>query len=204
MSKPALGRGLGALLSGGILDMIAVKHTPVRPVPKQRMDAKAFEGVAMAVNVDGESLTPAEREILRGFARGGGTLLTGPPGWRNTSKTNGDAITLEKEELERLDQIWKEVNSMIGRKNLGARLFNVSTMLSNLVASADGKQVFIHLLNYSEYAVENVTVHFLGNFQHARLFTPDGQEKVLEVYKNEEGTGVDIDKISTFATLRLD
>jgi hypothetical protein len=34
----------GGLLSGGILDMIAVKHTPVRPIPRQQLSAEALAG----------------------------------------------------------------------------------------------------------------------------------------------------------------
>ena len=194
----------GGLLSGGILDMIAVKHTPVRPVARQNLNIAAFKDVIMAVNVDGESLTPEEKEVLRSFTRSGGTLLTGPPGWKAQAPAGADQITLEKQEMERLDTIWKEVNSMIGRRNLGARLFNVSTMLSDLVSSPDGKQVIVQLVNYADYPVESVAVHVLGNFTHARLYSPEDGERTLEVYKNEEGTGVDIDKVSVCATLRLD
>ena len=159
----------------------------------------------MAVNLDGESLTPEQKDVLRSFTRSGGTLLTGAPGWKaQTSTTNADQITLEKQELERLDTIWKEVNSMIGRRNLGARLFNVSTMLSDMLSSPDGKQVIIQLVNYADFPVESVTVHVLGNFTRARLYTPEDGERTLEVYKNDEGTGVDIDKVSVCATLRLD
>src|SRR5260370_31883469 len=129
----------GSLLSGGILDMIAVKHTPVRPVPRQRLNAAAFKDVTMAVNVDGESLTPEEKEVLRSFTRSGGTLLTGPPGWKAQAPSGADQITLEKQEMERLDTIWKEGNSMIGPRKLGARLFNVSTLLSDLGSSPDCK-----------------------------------------------------------------
>jgi len=194
----------GALLSGGILDMIAVKHTPVRPVPQQKLNIAAFKDVAMAVNVNGESLTPEEKDVLRAFTRSGGTLLTGPPGWKAKEPTSADAITIEKKEMERLDSIWKEVNSMIGRRNLGARLFNVSTMLSDLMASPDGKEVIVQLVNYADYPVESIAVHVLGDFKHARLYTPEDGERTLEVYKNEEGSGVDIDKVSVCATLRLD
>jgi hypothetical protein len=194
----------GALLSGGILDMIATKHTPVRPVPRQKLNIAAFKDVSLAVNVNGESLTPEEKEVLRSFTRSGGTLLTGPPGWKAQNSANGDQITLEKQEMERLDTIWKEVNSMIGRRNLGARLFNVSTMLSDLMSSPDGKQVVVQLVNFADYPVESIAVHVLGDFKHARLYTPEDGERTLEVYKNEEGTGVDIDKVSVCATLRLD
>ena len=194
----------GALLSGGILDMIATKHTPVRPVPRQKLNIAAFKDVSLAVNVNGESLTPEEKDVLRAFTRSGGTLLTGPPGWKAQNSTNADQITLEKQEMERLDTIWKEVNSMIGRRNLGARLFNVSTMLSDLMSTPDGKQVIVQLVNYADYPVESIAVHVLGDFKHAHLYTPEDGERDLEVYKNEEGTGVDIDKVSVCATLRLD
>jgi hypothetical protein len=193
----------GGLLSGGILDMIAVKHTPVRPVPRQQLSPKALEGASMAVNVDADALSPAEKEVLRNFTRSGGTLLTGPPGWKDQSP-NGDRITLEKAELDRLNDIWRDVNSMIGRQNLGVRLFNVSSMLSNLLAAPDGNSEAVHLVNYSDYPVENVTVHFLGEYQRATLMTPEGVEKPLQIYPTEEGWGVDIDKVAVCATVKLE
>jgi hypothetical protein len=193
----------GGLLSGGILDMIAVKHTPVRPVPVQHLSPEALAGATMAVDVDAAALTAEQKEILRNFARGGGTLLTGPPGWKDQTPT-GDSITLDKAELERLNEIWRDVNSMVGRRNLGVRLFNVSSMLSNVLTSTDGRTEVVHLVNYSDYPVENVTVHFLGDFKHATLLAPDSTEKALEIYPAEEGHGVDLDKVSVSATVRLE
>ena len=117
--------------------MIAVKHTPVRPIPRQQLSAETLAGATMAVNVDAAALTPEQKEILRTFTRGGGTLLTGPPGWKDPTVAAG-SITLEKAELERLNDIWRDVKSMIGRRNMGVRLFNVSSMLSNFLAAPDG------------------------------------------------------------------
>jgi hypothetical protein len=193
----------GALLSGGILDMIAVKHTPVKPIPRERLSAEALNGATMAVNVDPDSLTPEQKEILRNFTRSGNTLLSGPPGWKDESPNPG-RITLDKPELARLNDIWRDVNSMIGRRNLGVRLFNVSSMLSNVLASPDGKTVILHLVNYSDYPVENVTVHFLGDFTRATLLTPDGASKPLSIYREEETRGVDVDKVAVCATIRLE
>ena len=144
---------------------------------------------------------PARADLTR---HNGGTLLTGPPGWKDQPALKPDQITLDEKELKRLDDIWHDVQSMIGRRNLGARLFNVSSMLSNLLASKDGKQVLVQLVNYSSYPVESVTVHLLGNFKHARLYTPEGSARDIEVYKNEEGTGIDIDKVSVCAALLVD
>ncbi|HZT33004.1 MAG TPA: hypothetical protein VFA33_24160 [Bryobacteraceae bacterium] len=192
----------GGLLSGGIIDMIAAKHTPVRPVPLALLSQDSLKGASMAVDVDPQALTPAQRAVLQSFTRGGGTLLSGPPGWKDS--VAGNSITLDKAELDRLNDIWHDVQSMIGRKNLGARLFNVASMLSFLESSPDGKQVVVHLINYSGYPIENVTVHMLSEYHHARLITPEGVRKDLELYKTEEGSGVDIDAVSVCATLELD
>jgi hypothetical protein len=193
----------GGLLSGGILDMIAVKHTPVKPIPRERLSAEALSGATMAVNVDPDSLTPEQKEILRNFTRSGNTLLTGPPGWKDESP-NAGRITLDKPELARLNDIWRDVNSMIGRRNLGVRLFNVSSMLSNVLTSPDGKTVVLHLVNYSDYPVEDVTVHFLGDFTRTTLLSPDGAAKPLTIYRDEDARGVDINKVSVVATIKLE
>ena len=193
----------GGLLSGGILDMIAVKHTPVRPIPRQHLSPEALAGASMAVNVDADSLTPEQKEILRNFARAGGTLLTGPPGWKDESAASG-SITLNKDQLERLNDIWRDVNSIVGRRNLGVRLFNVSTMLSNVVSSADGKSVVVELVNYSDYPVDNVTVHFLGSYRRATLMTPEGAGKPLTIYPTEDGGGVDLDRVGVCAGILLE
>ena len=195
--------GSGALLSGGVLDMIAVKHTPVRPVPNPKLSAEAMKDAKLAVDVDPSSLTAPQREVLRNFTRGGGTLLSGPPNWKFPAPKEGE-ITLGKDDFSKLDEIWKEVNGLTGRRNLGARLFNVSSMLSNLLESPDGKQVILHLVNYTDYPVESITAHVLGTFKHARLYTPESEPKDLPVYPVEEGTGIDIEKVNVVATLVLE
>ena len=157
----------------------------------------------MAVNVDADSLTPEQKEILRSFTRGGGTLLTGPPGWKDEGAAAG-SITLSKDQLERLNDIWRDVNSIVGRRNLGVRLFNVSTMLSNVVAETGGKTVVVELVNYSDYPVNDVTVHFLGNYRRATLLSPEGADKALTIYPTEDGGGVDIDRVGVCAAIRLE
>ena len=192
----------GALLSGGILDMIASRHTPLRAIPRQRLAPEALKNSQMAVDVDPEALTPAQKETLKQFTRGGGTLLSAPAGWKESMQPG--QITLPESQTKKLNDLWHDVQSMIGRRNLGARLFNVSSMLSNMLVSADGKTVVVHLVNYSNYPVEAVTVHLLGQYRQAKLFTPEGGERSVEIYKTEEGSGVDIDKVGVCATLQLD
>ncbi|MFX0146079.1 MAG: hypothetical protein ACFE9C_18575 [Candidatus Hodarchaeota archaeon] len=193
----------GALLSGSLLDMILVKHTPVRPVPRWKLGGGALQGSKLTVNADPASLSDEQRQALRDFARAGGTLLSGPPGWK-FPPIRKDQVTLSEEELKRMDEIWREVRSLVGRSNLGARLFNVSGMLSNLLATPDGRGVVLHLVNYSDYPVESVTVHLLGTWHRARLLSPEAPPRELEVYPIDEGTGVDIPRITVCGTLVLD
>jgi len=193
----------GSLLSGGILDMIGVKHTPVRAIPPQKLSSDALKGASMAVNVEPGALTPEQLDILRTFTRGGGTLLTAPPGADEAVPTDKTRITLDEQELKHIDDLWHDVQNMIGRKNLGVRLFNVASMLSNLENGPRGS-IYVQLVNYSEYGVENVTVHALGKFKKAHLFMPGGVEKDLEVYDQEDGSGVDLDKVEVVATVRFD
>ena len=193
----------GALISGGVLDMMATKHTPVTPIPVGTLDSKSLLRSKMAVNVDPELLSANQKEALKAFTRAGGTLLTGPPGWKFPA-LQPDQITLDKKDLETLDSIWKELNSVTGRDNLGARLFNVGSMLSNLLESADGKQVALELVNYSDYPVQDITVHVLGKFKKATLMKPEAGPQKLDVYEVEEGTGIDVPKLGALGTLVLE
>ena len=63
----------------------------------------------------------------------------------------------------------------------------------------------VHLVNYSDYPVENVTMHYLGEFQHATSdYARRRPRKTLEMYKTEEGWGVDVDRVGVCATVRLE
>ena len=115
----------GALLSGGILDMVGSRHTPVRAIPRQRLAPEALKDSQMAVDVDPQALTPAQKELLKQFTRSGGTLLSAPAGWNQLDQVKPDRITLPEEETKRLNDIFHDVQSMIGRRNLGAAVQRV-------------------------------------------------------------------------------
>ncbi len=192
----------GALVSGGVLDMVATRHTPVRPVPLSRLTEKRLDGAKVTVNIDPEVLTEEQKQILRRFAASGGTLLSAPPGWKFS--TPPGSLTLSKEDLEKLDSIWREVNSVTGRRNFGARLFNVSSMLSNLLAPAGGKQVVLHLVNYSNYPVEDITVHLTGKYSKATLYAPGAPPAALTIFPVEEGTGLEIGRLGVTGTVVIE
>src|SRR5579884_4177844 len=83
-----------ALLSGGILDMLATKHTTVRAVASNELTRGALSGENMAADVDPGALTPEQRDILPAWVRKGNTLLTAPPGWKMPVANNTAQISM--------------------------------------------------------------------------------------------------------------
>lgn len=195
----------GALLSGSVLDMISVKHTPIRPVPNARLSADVLRGATMALNVYPEGLSAEQKQVLQAFTRSGGTVLNGPPDWKMPSASRNQ-LTVDKEDVEKLDQIWKETNTLINRRNLGVRLFNVSSMLSYLQAGDTPKRALLHLVNYSGYPIENIAAHVLGKYRKAWLLTPESPKKAIEVYDVDEGeaTGLDLESVPALAMVLLE
>ncbi|MFN9298962.1 MAG: hypothetical protein ACK6DZ_14805 [Acidobacteriota bacterium] len=190
----------GALLSGSVLDMITVKHTPVRPVPFKSITPQTLGQTKMAVNVDPPALDERQPKVLKDFTRAGGTVLTAPPGWR-MPEPRPDQVSTDAEEVKKLDQIWKEVNAMTGRRNLGVRLFNVSSMLSNMLGEPSGARVVIYLVNYADFPVDSIAVHLLGNFAQVTAYWPERSAKSLAHYENDDGVGVDLDILESAAIL---
>lgn len=129
-------------------------------------------------------------------------VINGPPQWKLTLPPP-EAITFTDDQIAQLDEVWKEINRVIGRENFAVRLFGAPAMLSNLKSADDGKTLVLHLVNFSDYPVEAITVHTVDVFQKATLLTPRGQESA-EVYKHEEGSGIDIEKVDDVAILLLE
>lgn len=181
--------GSGALLSGGILDMIAARHAPAIPL---RPGEPAPAGLRLILDLASSGVVPASSKTA---------IMPHPAGWRELLPPP-EAITFEKERILKLDEIYRDVNRMIGRRNLGVRVFNASGLLSFLKSDSRGGSLVVHLVNYTDYPVESVTVHALGQFGSARLLKP-GVERMIETYSTEDGTGMAIDHIETVALLEL-
>lgn len=196
-------RADGALLQGGIIDMLVARHIPLRVIPPARLSADVFRGLRMVLNVNPTSLTQEQRDILRQFTRGGGTLLSAPPGWQ-LSDASGENFVASDKEVEVLDSVWRGVNGLIGRENLGVRLFNVSSIRSVPVASRTGRPVVLHLVNYADYPVERVTCRFQERFTRATLLAPGRSPSPLELVTENGGSEVLIDKVDVLVSVLLE
>ena len=193
----------GGLLSAGLLDMISFQHTPVRVIPRRRLDARQLEGVRIVLNVDAAPVTAAEAKSLDGFTKGGGSVLAPPAGWKFPQIPESQ-IAPGRRQLEQMEPMWEVAYRATARKNFGVRLFNVASTVAALRANKDESSLLIHLLNFTDFAGESITIHALGKWKLARLYSPETAVKTLETYEIPEGTGIDVDRIPVFATIRLD
>lgn len=191
----------GGLVSGGIVDMITAKHIPLRIALPARLAESAGEIRTLLV-IDPASLTPEQREAARAVARRGATLVNGPSGWKLEPPPPG-RITYSDQQVKQLDQIWREVNSIIGRRNYGVRVFGAPGMLSTLKEPAGGGRLALLLVNYTDYPVENITLHFPFRVQRARLASPQGKG-TPEVYETEEGSGLDLARVADLALVSFE
>jgi hypothetical protein len=193
----------GALYSGGFLDMIGARHVPVTVAPASRINEARLPGVRLLLNIDPSSLTPEQKQRVQEIARGGAMVVNGPPGWKLDAGADPSRITFDEKQIKQLDEAWREINSLIGRRNFAVRLFGAPSMLSALKATPGRETLALHLVNYSDYPVESISVHVDGKFTKATLLTPQG-ERPGDLYAMEEGTGVDIDRVEDVAILLIE
>jgi hypothetical protein len=192
-----------ARFSGGLFDMLAAKHIPVFAMPYGKLSASAMQPARVAVNAEPGSLPAQDAPVLQSFAKAGNTVVEGPP-------PSGKAAPGEDEFVwdpsdTRVDTVWQRVSTAVGRQNMGARLFNVASMLSNVVQLRGQRQLVLHLVNYSDYPTSGITARVPGNYRHARLYRPGEAPVDLETEKVEDGTGFAIDqRVVTIATVVLE
>ncbi len=179
------------------------QRTPVSVIPARRLDAARLRGIRMLLLVDPGSLSPAQQAVVQEFKRQGGQVLAPPANWRFPA-TSADQILLTRRQLDQMQDLWEITYNATLRKNFGARTFNTTGMQSSVLIAPDGKSIIVHLVNYTEYPVESITVQALGPWKRATLYSPDEPARQMPVYAVKDGTGVDIERMGVIATLKLE
>ena len=160
-----------ARFSGWLFDMLAAKHVPAFPMPYSKLSVAALRGAQVAVNPDPAEFPREQVPVLQTFAQSGKVVVEGPaPGPKKPAPAEDEFVFDVTD--SRVDTIWQRVSAVVGRQNMGARLFNVSSMLSNLLAVHGQRQLVLHLVNYSDYPASGITARVVGVYRHARLFRP--------------------------------
>jgi hypothetical protein len=187
-----------------LFDMLTAKHIPVVEVPASKAaNSAALRNAEVAVETDPARLNAPEKQAVAAAMTTGRKLVEGPGAAKALDRPE-DVFVYDTSDAT-IATMWQQVDAAEANRNLGVRLFNVASMLSNLEATRGARQMVLHLVNYSDYAAQGVTVKMRGTWRHARLYRPGERPMDLETYKTEDGTGIDIDQqFVTIATLVLE
>ncbi len=190
----------GGLLSGSLLDMLSSQRSSVRAIPPERFRASDLADARVVLDVDPDRLSAGQRQSIEDFERRGGVVVNPPGRWKFPPATERQMI-LDRKQAAQLQSLWEVAYGATVRKNFGARTFNTAGVLSNVLVSPEGRSTLVHLLNFLDFAGEDINVQVLGKWRRARLYRVGQPPIDLPVYPVADGTGVDIDSVPLMATL---
>jgi hypothetical protein len=185
----------GALLTGGLLDMVESRHTPFRVTTPSRLTPEDLRNSKIVVDMDGHM----------GQSKEGAVIIAPPANWQIPPMTGYVLMLnqLSKGDLTELESVWDRISIATGRKNLGVRVFNGAGMLSSVQAPPNRERLVVTLINYTGYPVDAITVYFPDGRKAVRMITPEEGSRALKPYplEDQDGTGVEIDKMDRVAIL---
>lgn len=194
------------------LNLIARRRIPYRTMERGALCASALEGLKALLATEISNPTESERSLLKTFAERGGLLVVGPS-WGAAVPKDQDYLTQQlgkgqvivyREESPDPEGLSKNLMHLLGKGNLGIRLFNAPTVLPYLSASDDSKQLLVQMINYASGPSETITVRVRGPYRTARLFGLNGSAVDLPVEKSEQDIELTIEQIQTYAALVLE
>jgi hypothetical protein len=194
------------------LNLIARRRIPYRTMERAGLCAPALEGLKALVATEISNPTENERSLLKNFAERGGLLFTGP-WWGAAAPKDQDYLTQElgkgkvtvyRDEAPDPESLSKNLLHLLGKGNLGIRLFNAPTVLPYLSASDDGKQLLVQMINYASGPSETITVRVRGPYRTERLLALNGSDAELPVERSGEDITLTIEQMQTYAALVLE
>jgi hypothetical protein len=119
-------------------------------------------------------------------------------------KTSFARVAIRPEDAYELEALYRRVKVNVGRTNFGLRVFNGTGLLSTPCLLPRNSGILILIANYTDYAVENVTLHVLGRWEKATRYTPNGASQLLEMYPVKEATAIEISKLPRMGAVRVE
>lgn len=191
--------GSGALFSGGFTDMLAARHIPATITTPGRIAGASSESTQVLLNIDPLAVESGKKTLLLDLAKKGITIINSPLEW-NPGRPAEGRFTFPEEEVKGLADAWREINAMLGRRNFGLRVFGAPSTLSLLKISPDGRKVAITLLNYSDYPVQNISLHLAGKYTQAAMMTRSGST-IPAIFPTDNGVEIEIERLADVAVV---
>ena len=199
-------------VSGEHLNLAVRRGIPFKVIERPELSATALEGLRAVQALDLVQPTSPERKLLTEFARAGGLLIVGPSWQPSEIPENQDymltpagkgQIVMCREDADP-GELAKSLVQLLGRDNLGVRLFRASSVLGHVAVGPSGKEVLVQLLNYASYPAESVLVRVEGDFRRARLYTPERAPEDLELARSAGRVEVTVARLPVYGVLQFE
>ncbi len=201
-------------VSGENLNLAIRQRIPLRVIERAQLSAASLEGLQAVQGIDLIQPTAQERGVLSAFIEKGGLAVVGPS-WKQVEipKNQGFAIVPEgkgrvvvyRDEWPEPGSLAKDLVDLLGRDNLGVRLFRVASVLSHVSSHTSGSPLLVHLLNYASYPSESVLVRVAGDFTKAHFYDPEGDASSdIAIEKSDGRIEVTIPKLSVYGVLSVE
>jgi hypothetical protein len=193
------------------LNLITRRRIPYRLLDRRALSGPGLAGL-QAVLALGIPLTKVEKAALRNFTAEGGLAVVGPA-WGEAVPRDKDfderpsgkgRVVVYREDEPDPESLSKDVLHLIGKDNLGVRLFHSPSILPALSASADGRRLLIGMVNYATEPAEAVVLRLAGQYQSARFYGLQGPPVALNLEHSERGTQVAIPTVPVSAAVVME
>jgi hypothetical protein len=200
-------------MAGENLNLAYRQHIPLRVIERAQLNAAALEGLQAVQGIDLIQPTELERKILLAFADKGGLVVVGPS-WKQVEipkdqdfvafPTGKGRVVVYKDEWPDPGDLAKALIDLLGRDNLGVRLFRVASVLSHVSLDKTGNRMLVQLINYATYPADSMLVRVAGTYRKAHFYTPESAPLELTLEKSAEHLEVNIPKLAIYGGLLLE
>jgi hypothetical protein len=195
-----------------ILNLVARRRIPYRVILRASLRPEALAGLRAVVAAGLAAPAASEIKLLKDYVMEGG-LLIGGPAWAPAPAGAGDYFAQEsgkgrtvtfRDDPPDPDDLARGLPSLIGRNNLGIRLFNGPSVLCFISSDAPGVRMLVQLINYASAPSQAVTVRVSGDWRTAKLYVPDSQPVAIPLESSAGSVQATLPSIPVYAALLLE
>jgi hypothetical protein len=199
-------------MEGENLNLVARRRIPYEVISRASLSEATSQRFRAILATSVTSPAAGERALLSGFAERGGLVIAGPS-WGTpvpaekeyvTQSLGQGRIVVYRDEAPDPEALAKELLSLLGKGNVGMRLFNAPAVLCSMSASEGRRRLLVQMVNYASGSTGNVTLRIDGQYRTARLLSPDEPPSDVPVESAGGRTEVAIQRIGVYTALLLE
>ncbi len=195
------------------LNLACRSRIPLFLINRVKLSASVLEGLSAVHAIDVIRPTEEERTILEGFAQKGGLVVIGPS-WKPVEiprnqdfavlPAGSGRVVVYREDSPDPASLSKDLVDLLGRDNLGVRLFRGASVLINTSVDKANNRLLVHLLNYASEPADALVLRITGDFGKASLITPERASEELALEKSGGRVEVSIKSLSVYGVISLE